>query len=32
VLHDPEEGRAATEELREKLRMVRPFGSGGQIP
>ncbi len=32
VLHDPDEGRAATEELRSKLRMVRPFGAGGTIP
>jgi general secretion pathway protein D len=32
VLRDPEEGRAATEELRSKLRMVRPFGSGNTIP
>ncbi|WP_421848944.1 type II secretion system secretin GspD [Novosphingobium sp.] len=32
VLHDPDEGRAATEELRNKLRMVRPFGSGNAIP
>lgn len=32
VLHNPDEGRAATEELRAKLRMVRPFGSGSQIP
>lgn len=32
VLHNPDEGRDATEELRAKLRMVRPFGSGSQIP
>ena len=32
VLRDPDEGRAATDELREKLRMMQPFGSGNQIP
>ncbi len=32
VLHDPDEGRAATDELRNKLKMMRPFGSGNQIP
>lgn len=32
VLRDPDDGRAATDELRSKLKMMQPFGSSNQIP